>query len=51
MGSRQSDASNNLLIGNNAGMSRTFDGKLDEVRVYNRALSADEVKQLYRMGQ
>lgn len=51
VGSRQSDASNNLLIGNNAGMSRTFDGKLDEVRVYNRALSADEVKQLYRMGQ
>lgn len=26
-------------------------GLLDEFRIYNRALSADEVKQLYRMGQ
>jgi len=25
-------------------------GKIDEVRIYNRALSADEIKQLYRMG-
>jgi len=24
--------------------------KIDEVRIYNRALSADEVKQLYLMG-
>jgi hypothetical protein len=23
---------------------------VDEVRIYNRALTADEVKQLYRMG-
>ena len=26
-------------------------GTIDEVRIYNRALSADEVGQLYRMGQ
>ena len=26
-------------------------GKLDDVRVYNRALSATEVKQLYNMGR
>jgi len=25
-------------------------GRIDEVRLYNRALSADEIKQLYRMG-
>jgi hypothetical protein len=25
-------------------------GNLDEIRVYNRALTADEIKQLYRMG-
>lgn len=28
-----------------------FNGLIDEVRVYNRALSADEVKQLYNMGK
>ena len=27
-----------------------FDGILDEVRIYNRALSADEIGQLYRIG-
>jgi hypothetical protein len=30
---------------------RYFNGLIDEVRIYNRALSGDEVKQLYRMGQ
>jgi hypothetical protein len=28
-----------------------FDGIIDDVRVYNRALSADEVKRLYNMGR
>jgi hypothetical protein len=28
-----------------------FVGKLDDVRIYNRALSASEVQQLYRMGK
>jgi len=28
-----------------------WDGKIDEVRVYNRALSAAEVKRLYNMGK
>jgi hypothetical protein len=27
-----------------------FPGSLDEVRIYNRALSADEIKRLYRIG-
>ena len=27
-----------------------FNGTIDDVRVYNRALSAAEVKQLYHMG-
>jgi hypothetical protein len=27
-----------------------FAGQIDEVRIYNRALTADEIKQLYRMG-
>jgi hypothetical protein len=25
-------------------------GSIDEVRIYNVALTADEIKQLYRMG-
>lgn len=28
-----------------------FKGKIDEVRIYNRALSAEEIKQLYLMGK
>jgi len=33
-----------------AGNSRYFNGSIDDVRVYNRALSATEVKQLYLGG-
>ncbi|MEK7618190.1 MAG: LamG domain-containing protein, partial [Patescibacteria group bacterium] len=32
-------------------LSEDYQGLLDEVRVYNRALTADEVKQLYNMGK
>jgi hypothetical protein len=28
-----------------------FDGTIDDIRIYNRALSADEVKRLYNMGR
>jgi hypothetical protein len=37
--------------GNNIGAiagSETFNGSIDDVRIYNRALSADEVTQLYK---
>ena len=27
-----------------------FNGKLDDIRIYNRALTAAEVKQLYQLG-
>jgi hypothetical protein len=41
-----------LRIGNfGSGGSREFNGALDEVRVYNRALTALEAKQLYLMGK
>ncbi|HRH22475.1 MAG TPA: LamG domain-containing protein [Candidatus Paceibacterota bacterium] len=46
-----SDASLDLVIGNRADTARTFDGAIDEVRVYNRVLSVDEAKQLYRLGR
>lgn len=31
--------------------THTMNGKLDEVRIYNRALTAAEAKQLYLMGK
>ena len=40
----------NYVIGASNG-AVTFDGLIDEVRVYNRALSADEVKRLYNLGR
>ena len=36
-----------LFIGNVSAGSRTFNGTIDDVRIYNRALSVTEVKQLY----
>ena len=37
------------LIGDNSGGS--FQGVIDDVRIYNRALTDREVKQLYKLGQ
>jgi hypothetical protein len=37
-----------ILQGNTSGY---LDGRLDDIRVYNRALSSSEVKQLYNMGR
>ena len=42
------DTSKSLLIGN--GATFYFNGTIDEVRIYNRALSAAEVKQQYQSG-
>ena len=36
----------NLTIGSK-GASKYFNGSIDEVRIYNRALSAEEIKELY----
>ncbi|MEC8665802.1 MAG: LamG domain-containing protein, partial [Pseudomonadota bacterium] len=47
---RTSDAAENGYIGNNGVNSRDFDGMIDEVRVYNRVLSATEIQQLYYYG-
>lgn len=39
---------NNIIIGNGAWLATYyFNGQIDEVRIYNRALSAEEIKQLY----
>jgi hypothetical protein len=34
----------------NGGYGLYFAGQIDELRIYNRTLTADEIKQLYRMG-
>lgn len=42
---------NNLLIGERSGgTDRTFNGTIDDVRIYNYSLSASEVQQLYLAG-
>jgi len=44
------DASkSNLRIGNAGGYDWTTDGKIDEVRIYNRSLSQNEIQRLYEV--
>ena len=38
-----------FVIGSRNGVSNFFSGSIDEMRFYNRPLSADEVSQLYRL--
>src|SRR3989338_4790812 len=45
-----SDAALPLLIGGAQDGSRVFDGLIDDVRIYDRVLSAAEVLNLYRSG-
>ena len=37
----------NVTIGNNTGGTRAFDGQISDVKVYNSALSASEIKKIY----
>lgn len=46
----QTHLNENLGIGDSIGNSQNFIGSIDEVRVYNRALSAGEVRALYGLG-
>lgn len=39
--------SSNVFVGNNSAGSRTFDGKIDDLRAYNRILTASEIKSHY----
>lgn len=39
-----------VVVGNNGLTTATFNGDIDEVRIYNRVLSASEILQLYRLG-
>src|SRR5882724_9920007 len=49
--SAQNDSSQNVNIGRRPTDFGYFPGLLDDVRVYNRALSAEEIKRLYNMGR
>ena len=40
----------NIFIGSESGGSNFFNGIIDEICIYNRALSADEIRQLYLSG-
>ncbi len=46
-----STSGENFDVGTDYNKDTYFPGKIDEVRIYNRALSAGEVKQLYNMGK
>jgi hypothetical protein len=50
-GTPDSDASFRATIGNRPDGARPYRGILDEIRVYNRILSADEIKQLYLLSR
>ncbi len=39
-----------VLASRDGGLDQPFQGSLDEMRVYNRGLSADEISQLYRLS-
>ncbi|TAN34010.1 LamG domain-containing protein [Patescibacteria group bacterium] len=47
---KNTDSSGTFLIGRDT-TTRYFNGSIDDVRVYNRALSAAEVKQLYNAAR
>ncbi|MEK7066481.1 MAG: LamG-like jellyroll fold domain-containing protein, partial [Patescibacteria group bacterium] len=53
--SSQNGSLNNSIVARigmySSGNTWPFNGLIDEVRVYNRALSASEVKVLYNMGR
>jgi hypothetical protein len=42
---------NKLWIGDRDGSGNNFSGKIDDVRIYNRVLSASEVTHLYNLGR
>lgn len=44
------DASTNLAIGSHNGTQEYWNGQLEDIRIYNRALSASEVQALYYYG-
>ena len=46
-GGYQDDSGDNLTVGNRTATDRTFDGMISNVSIYNRALTADEIRRNY----
>jgi hypothetical protein len=46
-GTNSSDSSEDFIVGNQDSSGRGFDGLIEDVRVYDRVLSADEISQIY----
>ena len=44
------DVAGEVMIGDRAGSDRPFAGEIDDARLYNRALSAAEIAQIYKLG-
>ena len=51
IGAPTSSPSNIFTIGNRSTSDRAFDGFIDEVRIYNRALTTAEITDLYNQGR
>ncbi|MEK7096321.1 MAG: LamG domain-containing protein, partial [Patescibacteria group bacterium] len=52
VGARKDDSSRDLTISGHGGnLGELFNGKIDDVRIYNRALGANEVQRLYNIGR
>lgn len=49
-GSIDSDAGNSLIIGNRTNNDRTFEGDIEQIVMWDRELSVDEIDQMRRMG-
>ena len=49
-GAYVSDASVDLYIGNRSGGDRTFDGQIDDVRIFNYPVTAAQAKVLYNQS-
>ena len=50
-GTRQSDVGYDLTIGNNTTTAFTFDGRIDELALWTRALTAEEIRAHYYGGR
>jgi hypothetical protein len=49
-GSANSDSSNDLYIGNRSDNDRTFDGVIDDLKIWNYELTPEQVKMEYNQG-
>lgn len=49
-GTRNDDSGGDLIIGMGVADINEYDGRIDEIRVYNRVLSAAEITSLYNSG-